>query len=267
MRRRWPGRRTVRARRSRCCRSYDTGAWSRYHTREADLGYHDLMTLQLRQLALKSGDPAFRAYADRFTLYRLYASGHRSHDERNRARIPVRRRQPARRRARARPSQQDLPRDARRHGCGGRDRRREPARHPPPRPAEGALERARAPPAGRARRLPAVAERNGSGGQQLAAHARRRGGHRTGHGGSRRDACCASAARTGRCACAGHRPTTPPATSASRSRSPGARRCCATCRCAGGERSPCPPPLGAFTAWITVTDESGNEVAFKRRPS
>ena len=29
------------------------------------------MTLQLRQLALKSGDPAFRAYADRFTLYRL----------------------------------------------------------------------------------------------------------------------------------------------------------------------------------------------------
>ncbi len=51
---------------------YDTGAWSRYHgSEEADLGYHDLMTLQLRQLALKSGDPAFRTYADRFTIYRL----------------------------------------------------------------------------------------------------------------------------------------------------------------------------------------------------
>jgi D-glucuronyl C5-epimerase C-terminus len=51
---------------------YDTGAWSRYQgSREADLGYHDLMTLQLRQLALKSGDPFFRAYADRFTIYRL----------------------------------------------------------------------------------------------------------------------------------------------------------------------------------------------------
>jgi hypothetical protein len=51
---------------------YDTGAWSRYHrSREADLGYHDLMTLQLRQLALKSGDPVFRAYADRFAAYRV----------------------------------------------------------------------------------------------------------------------------------------------------------------------------------------------------
>ena len=51
---------------------YDTGAWSRYHrSREADLGYHDLMTLQLRQLALKSGDPRFRDYAERFTLYRV----------------------------------------------------------------------------------------------------------------------------------------------------------------------------------------------------
>lgn len=51
---------------------YDTGAWSRYHrSREADLGYHDLMTLQLRQLALKSGDPVFRTYADRFAAYRV----------------------------------------------------------------------------------------------------------------------------------------------------------------------------------------------------
>ncbi len=51
---------------------YDTGAWSRYHrSREADLGYHDLMTLQLRQLALKSGDPVFRDYADRFAVYRV----------------------------------------------------------------------------------------------------------------------------------------------------------------------------------------------------
>jgi hypothetical protein len=51
---------------------YDTGAWSRYHrSREADLGYHDLVTLQLRQLALKSGDPRFRAYADRFAAYRV----------------------------------------------------------------------------------------------------------------------------------------------------------------------------------------------------
>ena len=51
---------------------YDTGAWSRYHrSREADLGYHDLMTLQLRQLALKSGNPIFRTYADRFAAYRV----------------------------------------------------------------------------------------------------------------------------------------------------------------------------------------------------
>jgi hypothetical protein len=50
---------------------YDTGAWSRYHrSREADLGYHDLVTLQLRQLALKSGNPFFRVYADRFATYR-----------------------------------------------------------------------------------------------------------------------------------------------------------------------------------------------------
>jgi hypothetical protein len=51
---------------------YDTGAWSRYHrSREADLGYHDLMTLQLRQLALKTGNPVFRTYADRFAAYRV----------------------------------------------------------------------------------------------------------------------------------------------------------------------------------------------------
>ncbi len=51
---------------------YDTGAWSLYQgSREAPLGYHDLMTLQLRQLALKSGDPVFRTYADRFALYRV----------------------------------------------------------------------------------------------------------------------------------------------------------------------------------------------------
>ena len=29
------------------------------------------MTLQLRQLALKSGDPVFRTYADRFAAYRV----------------------------------------------------------------------------------------------------------------------------------------------------------------------------------------------------
>ncbi len=28
-----------------------------------------------------------------------------------------------------------------------------------------------------------------------------------------------------------------------------------------------PAPRGGFTAWITVTDESGNDVAFKRRPA
>ena len=28
-----------------------------------------------------------------------------------------------------------------------------------------------------------------------------------------------------------------------------------------------PAPARRFTAWITVTDESGNEVAFKRLPS
>jgi hypothetical protein len=51
---------------------YDTGAWSLYQgSREADLGYHDLMTLQLRQLALKSGNPDFRTYADRFAAYRV----------------------------------------------------------------------------------------------------------------------------------------------------------------------------------------------------
>jgi hypothetical protein len=53
---------------------YDTGAWSLYQgSREAKLGYHDLMTLQLRQLALKSGNLAFRIYADRFAQYRVTA--------------------------------------------------------------------------------------------------------------------------------------------------------------------------------------------------
>jgi hypothetical protein len=51
---------------------YDTGAWSLYQgTREAPVGYHDLMTLQLQQLALKSGNPVFRTYADRFAAYRV----------------------------------------------------------------------------------------------------------------------------------------------------------------------------------------------------
>jgi hypothetical protein len=51
---------------------YDTGAWSLYQgSKEANLGYHDLMTLQLRQLALKTGNLDFRAYADRFAQYRV----------------------------------------------------------------------------------------------------------------------------------------------------------------------------------------------------
>jgi hypothetical protein len=53
---------------------YDSGSWSLYQgSREAVLGYHDLMTLQLRQLALKSGNLAFRIYADRFAEYRVTA--------------------------------------------------------------------------------------------------------------------------------------------------------------------------------------------------
>ena len=53
---------------------YDTGAWSLYQgSREANLGYHDLMTLQLRQLALRTGNLAFRTYADRFAQYRVTA--------------------------------------------------------------------------------------------------------------------------------------------------------------------------------------------------
>jgi hypothetical protein len=53
---------------------YDTGAWSLYQgSSEANLGYHDLMTLQLRQLALKTGNLAFRTYADRFAQYRVTA--------------------------------------------------------------------------------------------------------------------------------------------------------------------------------------------------
>ena len=53
---------------------YDTGAWSLYQgSSEANLGYHDLMTLQLRQLALRTGNLAFRTYADRFAQYRVTA--------------------------------------------------------------------------------------------------------------------------------------------------------------------------------------------------
>ena len=53
---------------------YDTGAWSLYQgSREANLGYHDLMTLQLRQLALRTGNLEFRRYADRFAQYREMA--------------------------------------------------------------------------------------------------------------------------------------------------------------------------------------------------
>jgi hypothetical protein len=50
---------------------YDSGAWSLYQgSAEASLVYHDLMTLQLRQLAYRSGNLAFRLYADRFAQYR-----------------------------------------------------------------------------------------------------------------------------------------------------------------------------------------------------
>jgi hypothetical protein len=53
---------------------YDTGSWSLYQgTKEARLGYHDLMTLQLRQLAFRSGNLDFRIYADRFAEYRVTA--------------------------------------------------------------------------------------------------------------------------------------------------------------------------------------------------
>ncbi len=53
---------------------YDSGAWSLYQgSTEAKLGYHDLMTLQLRQLALRTGDLEFRTYADRFAQYRATA--------------------------------------------------------------------------------------------------------------------------------------------------------------------------------------------------
>jgi hypothetical protein len=51
--------------------AYDTGAWSMYDQyHEADLGYHDLMTLQLRQLATRTGNGLFTDYADRFAAYR-----------------------------------------------------------------------------------------------------------------------------------------------------------------------------------------------------
>jgi hypothetical protein len=51
---------------------YDSGAWSLYQgSRETNLDYHDLMTKQLRQLAFKTGNLAFRTYADRFAQYRV----------------------------------------------------------------------------------------------------------------------------------------------------------------------------------------------------
>ncbi len=50
---------------------YDTGGWSLYSEgTEATLGYHDLQTLQLRQLANITGDPYFRTYSVRFLTYR-----------------------------------------------------------------------------------------------------------------------------------------------------------------------------------------------------
>src|SRR4051794_31981473 len=51
---------------------YDTGAWSLYDGRaEADLGYHDLMTHQLGQLADRTGLAGFRLEHRRFAAYRV----------------------------------------------------------------------------------------------------------------------------------------------------------------------------------------------------
>jgi hypothetical protein len=51
--------------------AFDTGSWSMYdQSHEADLGYHDLMTTQLGQLAAKSGITDFRLAALRFASYR-----------------------------------------------------------------------------------------------------------------------------------------------------------------------------------------------------
>jgi hypothetical protein len=54
---------------------YDTGVWSRYDmtnpgkSARGDLDtipYHDLITRQLKYIAMISGDPFFASYADRF---------------------------------------------------------------------------------------------------------------------------------------------------------------------------------------------------------
>jgi D-glucuronyl C5-epimerase C-terminus/FlgD Ig-like domain len=50
---------------------YDTGAWSRYDQHQvAPLGYHDLMTKQLGQLAARTGNAEFTTYQTRFATYR-----------------------------------------------------------------------------------------------------------------------------------------------------------------------------------------------------
>jgi len=52
--------------------SYDTGAWSMYdQSHEADLNYHDYMTTELGQLRVRTQNPAFKTYADRFRSYRV----------------------------------------------------------------------------------------------------------------------------------------------------------------------------------------------------
>jgi flagellar hook assembly protein FlgD len=50
---------------------YDTGAWSRYDQHSvAPLNYHDLMTKQLGQLAVRTGNSTFTTYQTRFATYR-----------------------------------------------------------------------------------------------------------------------------------------------------------------------------------------------------
>ncbi len=51
---------------------FDTGAWSRYDREsEADVGYHDLMTNQLKKLAGKTDIADFKQWSDRFAAYRV----------------------------------------------------------------------------------------------------------------------------------------------------------------------------------------------------
>ena len=98
---------------------YDTGAWSLYQgSREAPVGYHDLMTLQLRQLALKSGDPVFRTYADRFAAYRVTPPVIAVTPRPLSPRLPDGGRQPACGLSRARAYRQGLQRRTRRDRCG-----------------------------------------------------------------------------------------------------------------------------------------------------